>query len=156
MTELPEQAIELYLDELHSCFLAGDHFQLLVALRFCASQGREMPRWVADAFQHATDKWYSLQSRTLDDALGVGWPPGDGSKAARKKRREQITVYNKVVEYLDTGYRMDDDLLSEVGAKFRLRNDEVADYYYTVKSYLDPSSIPAALGKLLKPADSQD
>ncbi len=148
--ELSEQAIELYLDELHSGYLAGDNFQLLAALRFCASQGLEMPRWAADAFQHATDKWYSLQSRTLDEALGIAWPPGEAAQAARKKRREQITVYNKVVEYLDTGYRMDLDLLNEVAARFSLSSDEVADYYYTVKRYFDPESVVAAIGKLLE------
>lgn len=150
MENLSEQAIELYLDELHSSYLAGDSFQLLAAMRFCASHERQMPRWVVDAFHHATDKWYTLQSKTLDEALGVAWPSGKALQAARKKRREQITVYNKVIELLDSGRGIDDELLAEVGAKYGLSSDDVADYYYTVKRFFKPDSVPIAIDELLE------
>jgi hypothetical protein len=150
MENLSEQAIELYLEELHSSYAAGDNFQLLAAMRFCASHEREMPQWVVDAFHHATDKWYSLQSKTLDEALGVAWPSGKALQAARKKRREQITVYNKVMELLDSGRSIDDELFAEVGAKYGLSNDDVADYYYTVKRFFKPGSVATAIDELLE------
>jgi len=147
---LSEEAIELYLEELQSSYMAGDSFQLLAAMRFCASHDREMPGWVVEAFQRATDKWYSLQSKTLDEALGVAWPSGKALQAARKKRRQQITVYNKVLELVDSGRGIDDELLADVGAKFRLSNDEVADYYFTVRRFFEPDSVPGAIGELLQ------
>ena len=147
---LSEEAIELYLDELQSSYVAGDSFQLLAAMRFCAGHDREMPGWVVEAFHSATDKWYSMQSKTLDEALGIAWPTGKALQAARKKRREQITVYNKVLELIDSGRGMDDELLAEVGGKFRLSNDEVADYYYTVRRFFEPDSVPGAIGELLE------
>ncbi|MDH3715122.1 MAG: hypothetical protein OET44_14910 [Gammaproteobacteria bacterium] len=150
MDKLSEQAIELYLDELHSSYLAGDRFQLLAAMRFCARHEREMPKWVVDAFHSATVKWYSLQSKTLDEALGIAWPSGKALQAARKKRREQITVYNRVIELLDSGRGIDDSLLAEVGAKYRLSNDTVADYYYTVKRFFEPDSVAIAIDALLE------
>lgn len=150
MEKLSEQAIELYLDELHSSYLAGDNFQLLAAMRFCARHEREMPPWVVDAFHHAMDKWYTLQSKTLDEALGVAWPSGRALEPARKKRRQQITVYNRVIELLDSGRTLDDRLLADVGARYRLSNEEVADYYYTVKRFFEPDSVPSALGALLE------
>lgn len=150
VNNLSDKAVELYLDELHSRYLAGDNFQLLAAMRFCAGNNREMPRWVVDAFQRATDKWYSLQSKTLDEALGVAWPGGKDLQAARKRRREQITVYNKVVELVAGGRAIDDELLAEVGAKFRLSSPEVADYYYTVKRFFEPESVVSALSDLME------
>ncbi len=150
MNNVSEEAVELYLDELHSSYQAGDSFQLLTAMRFCAGNNRRMPRWVVDAFQSATDKWYSMQSKTLDEALGVAWPTGKALQAARKRRREQITVYNKVIELVGAGWSIDDALFTEVGNKFRLSNTEVADYYYTVKRFFEPDSVAAAITELME------
>ena len=77
------------------------------------------------------------------------WPTGTALQAARKKRREQITVYNKVIELIDSGRHIDDELFAEVGGKFRLSNADVADYYYAVKRFFEPGSVATAISELL-------
>jgi hypothetical protein len=75
--DLPAKVAEASLDEFRQRFEQGESAALFAALRFCGNQELVMPEWLVTAFFKATNRWYSLECKTLDEAFCVPRKDGD-------------------------------------------------------------------------------
>jgi hypothetical protein len=137
--EVPPEIVAGLLDELRQRFEAGDKNALIQAIRRCFDFGVIAPQWVVDAFFRATNTWYQMDAKSLDEALGVAWPKGKSIAAAKKRRRLQFAVLNAVNRAKSEGRAVDGELFEQIGRRLGLGATLVKDYYRSARSLVGQS-----------------
>jgi hypothetical protein len=154
---LPPKIEAAMLEEMRLYFEAGDKYALLRAIRFCLNQKIVAPAWIVTAFFRATNKWYQMDVKTLDAALGVEWPKGKSMAAAKKRRKLQNAVYCAVSEtrQRDPDRPIDDLLFEDVGKQFSVGKTLAKDYYRSAREFWErPTVLDALLKDLVVPGHS--
>jgi hypothetical protein len=134
--EVPPEFVSDWLDALRQRFEAGDKNALIQAIRRCFQFGVVAPEWVVDAFFRGTNRWYQMDVKSLDEALGVAWPKGRSLAAARKRRRLQFAVLNEVNRAKSKGRAVDGELFEQIGRRLGLGATLVKDYYRAARSLM--------------------
>ena len=149
--DLPEDLIQIYLEALRIEFTAGKKDSLFEAIRFCGNEQVIMPEWVVDAFFAATNDWYRLDAKTLDDAFGCPWPKGKHINAAKKRRDKAPLVYCMVKEAKDNGIPVDISLFEEIAAELGINKTDAIDYYTGYKKKIENPGAIRVFDFLLEP-----
>jgi len=127
--DLPAAVIDGHLGEMRARFEQGDGAALFSAIRFCANEELILPEWVAAGFFAATNRWYSLECKTLDEAFRVKWPKGLQLAAARRKRRLEGAVWLEVVRHVRKGASINSALFRDVGKTYSIGKTLAEEYY---------------------------
>jgi len=146
-------ARKVYLEGLRAKYEAGNKAALIWAVRFCHSEHIVAPDWVMLAFFKATNRWLTMEVKTLDEAFDLVYPKGKHFNAARKRRAYQLDVYYRVIELHRAGAPLDDDLYERVGREFYIGKTLTKEYYAGGKAVID--AMPRERGpisQLLKPS----
>jgi len=138
--KLPPEIVAGMMEELHLRFEAGNKNALIQAIRRCGQQQMVMPEWVVDAFFRATNKWYQMDIKSLDKAIGVAWPKGKSIAAAKKRRRLQFAVLNAVSKAKSEGCAVDDQLFEQIGRRLGLGKTLVKEYYKSARALMGAPS----------------
>jgi hypothetical protein len=126
-----------YLEGLHTNFNAGDKNALFQAIRECGRQNIPMPEWTVNAFFAATNRWYRMDVKTLDDAFGIEWPKGKRFDAAKRNQNLSYAVYRRCFELSnpelppETRRRRDNQLFEDVGKEFGIGKTLASRYFYS-------------------------
>jgi hypothetical protein len=148
--DLPTAAIAAWLDEMRARFERGDGTALFSAIRFCANQELIFPEWVAAGFFAATNRWYTLECKTLDEAFGVKWPKGLHLAAARKRRRLEGAVWLEVTRRRNQDASVNNELFRDVGKAHGIGKTLAEEYYRSFDAKM--AGMPSSLDILLEPA----
>ncbi len=153
---IPDVLMKLYLDELEKEFLAGDKAIIFHAIRFCGNEQIIMPKWVVSAFHSATNDWYSLKAKTLDEAFNCSWPKGKHINAARKKRENAPAVYCEVMDAKRRGIPIDINLFDEIALKLKINKTDAIIYYSEWKHKMKNPGAVRVFDVLLEPYKVKD
>jgi hypothetical protein len=145
--DLPPDLEAAMLEELRLLFEAGDGNALIRAIRFTFNQERPAPEWVAAAFFRATNRWYAMQVKSLDEALGVAWPKGKSIAAAKKRRALRFAVYNEIRQTLSMKPEttIDDELFEEIGGRLGIGKTLVKNFYRSARDLVEQPTIADVL-----------
>lgn len=112
-------------------FEGGDEVALIQAIGFCFAQEIVAPEWIVGAFCEATNKWFSMRAKTLDEAFGVRLPKGAHFHALKQRRRLKVAVWNAVQDAKNRGRAINDKLFAEVGKSLRppIGKSRAKEYY---------------------------
>jgi hypothetical protein len=148
--DLPPELEAAMLEELRLRFEAGDGNALIRAIRLTFNQERPAPEWVVAAFFRATNRWYAMQVKSLDEALGVGWQKGKNLSAAKKRRALRFAVYNELrrTVHANPERPIDDELFEKIGGRLGIGKTLVKDYYRSARDLIEQ---PTAADVLLEP-----
>lgn len=149
--DLPEDLIQIYLEALRIEFTAGKKDSLLEAIRFCGNEQVIMPEWVVGAFFAATNDWYALKVKTLDDAFGCPWPKGKHLNAAKKRRDKAPAVYLMVKKAKDSGIPVDSSLFEGIASELGINKTDAISYYSGFKKKLENPGAIKVFDILLEP-----
>ena len=153
---LPDELMKLYLDELEKEFFAGNKAIIFRAIRFCGNEQIIMPEWVVSAFHSATNDWYSLKAKTLDEAFNCSWPKGKHINAARKKRKNSPAVYLYVMDAKNKGIPIDIHLFEEIALKLKINKTDAIIYYSEFKRKAENRGAERVFDALLEPYKVKD
>jgi hypothetical protein len=149
MTPKKPQAARPVPDPLEQCwrlFEGGDQFALFEAMRICHAQRIVAPEWIVEAFFLATNRWYTLDATSLDEAFAVAYAKGTNFNALRKRRALTMAVYRKITTAHEAGGAIDDALFEGVGRELGLGRTQVKDYYSDAR---EATKNPVAMQMLL-------
>jgi hypothetical protein len=134
--DIPASIEAIALEEYRTGYEAGKKADLLRAIRFCLDQEIIPPDWIVRAFAAATNRWFSLRAKTLDDAFGIKYPKGAHLNASRKRRALTPAVLVAVGNARAEGRPVDDDLFEEIGKSLRppIGKTLVKEYYAATKN----------------------
>ncbi|MDV6347299.1 hypothetical protein R2083_07185 [Nitrosomonas sp. Is35] len=148
---LPDELMKLYLDELEKEFLAGNKAIIFHAIGFCGNEQIIMPEWVVSAFHSATNDWYSLKAKTLDEAFNCSWPKGKHINAARKKRKNSPIVYSEVMAAKEKGIPIDIHLFEGIALELNINKTDAIIYYSEWKRKMENPGAVRVFDALLEP-----
>jgi hypothetical protein len=137
--DIDPEVVAILLDDLRQRFEAGDRNALIQAIRRCFQCGVVAPEWVVTAFFRATNKWYQMDAKSLDDALGVAWPKGKSVAAAKKRRRLKFAVFNEINKARARGRAVDEELYQEIGRQFGIGKTLVKVYDHAARTQMGTS-----------------
>ena len=101
----------------------------------------------------------------IEETFPITWVMGELSNFARPRsghwyftlkdenaqvRCAMFANRNRVVEMQKSGLIVDDILFKDVGSRFGISGERAAEYYYTVKRFFHPTSVPEAIERLLE------
>ena len=127
----------LALDDLCDRFDSGDNVAALQALRACGQYGVAMPDWLVDALFRATNQWFSLRVRTLDEAFGVELPKGKHLDRLRERQKLRVEVFNRIEALRNEGCSVSEALFDIVGREFGIRKTKCGELYYECRKNSD-------------------
>lgn len=122
---------EAFLQAYRQEYESGNSYALLRAVTTCARAGVAIPEWAAEAFLHATNRWFRMETRTLDEALGVEWPKGKHFERARRNGNLAYAVSHRCKELINAGRAIDNSMFGEVGAEFGIGKTLAQRFYYS-------------------------
>lgn len=140
--KMSPELVEMELEEYRTQFESGDKNALIRAIRSCGREQVVMPDWLVNAFFQATNRWYSLEVKTLDEAFGLEWPKGKRFDAARNKRKYSLAAHYRVKELHSMGKAIDEQLFIEVADELGIGKTKVSEYYYAWKNILENMLTP--------------
>jgi hypothetical protein len=130
---LSQDVIDDYLKQLKVEFSKGQVDKLFAAIRFCGNEGVLMPEWVVDAFYKATNAWYSMRARTLDDAFGITPPTVKRLRAKQSRREKGLGIYLRVQEMHSDVVPINKTLFALVGKEFGIGSTVASECYTEMK-----------------------
>lgn len=148
---LPQDVIDGHLDELRCSFEKGRIDKLFSAIRFCGSEGIPMPEWVVAAFFGATNAWYSMRARTLDDAFGISSQTVKRFHAEQRRRKLRPVIYQRVERRHSEGENINKKLFASIGEEYGVGSTVASECYYEMRESLKQLEAPSAIDKLLEP-----
>jgi hypothetical protein len=146
---LPPEVVEAHLEEYRERFERGDKAALFSVIRFCFNEQIVAPEWIVDAFFKATNKWYSLKAKTLDEAFNVRWPKGKSIAAAKKRQRLKFAVLSAVRAARNAGRPVDEELFEKIGRELGIGKTLAKDYLKAARLAMTPSAIDMLLEPLV-------
>lgn len=98
--DLPEGFEADYLEDFRQRFerARGDRRVeiLFSAIRFCGNQEIPLPEWAVEAFFKATNRWFSLQAGSLDEAFGARIITSKRLAQRRRRRHLEARLYSEL------------------------------------------------------------
>jgi len=134
--EIPEEILHETLEQMREAYENGDNNQLIKAIRWCGNNKLIMPEWVTQAFFNATNEWYSMKVKTLDEAFGLTWPKGKSFNSVKRQRDLKFEVFNRVNSLHLAGEPIDQALFDKVAEDMPISGSLVSKYYYKAKRQL--------------------
>ena len=90
-----------------------------------------MPEWLVDAFYKATNPWYSMDVKTLDEAFGVEWPKRKHFADVKRDYQLRFAVFNRVMDARIYDRKpISDATFAEIAPEFHVSGSVVSRYYY--------------------------
>jgi len=120
---------------------------LFAAIRFCFSQEILVPEWAVQAFFDATNAWYSLRARSLDEAFGTS---SETSKHLEQRKRRRLLFFQVWNHVRARKVRLESVDWKRLAEELGSSKTVLQDLYYKKRSLYMPESSPA-FDKLIKP-----
>ncbi len=146
-------ANEGFLEGCREFFVKGNKWALMQAIYACASSGRALPKWAAEAYMQAFEEVRTAKVKSWDDVFGKTWQKHH--KAVNRRVTTMWPLFNEVrgMKAHKPSLAIDEDLFEEVGKLFGIGKTLASEYYYEAKALNDQvmtGKLPRTRGKSRK------